>query len=140
LVRKARLPQEPTLRIKERAIYDTTDDYQPPLPTARATNPLLVVALLIGQLVIAIILCVLAVFNAFAVDGCARGCDYALSTFAAALTPIAAVITLVGAIVISILRHRRNRSSWWAPVIGVVLVAVAFLVSSGLTVTATNPL
>ena len=82
----------------------------------------------------------LTVFNAFAVDGCARGCYYALSTLAGALTPIAAAITLVGAIVISILRHRRNRSSWWAPVIGVVLVAVAFLVSSGLTVTATNPL
>ncbi|MFF9563836.1 DUF6264 family protein [Leifsonia sp. NPDC014704] len=102
-----------------------------------ATITLLVLMTLMGLL-----LSFTVVLEQMGVAGCSAApaaCDYALIGITTWITPVALALGLAGTIAGLVARARTGRRSWWVPLVGLVIVIVAFVVASLLVFQATHP-
>lgn len=102
-----------------------------------ATITLLVLMTLTGLL-----LSFIVVLEQMGVAGCSAApaaCNYTLIGITTWITPVALALGLAGTIAGLVTRARTGRRSWWIPLLGIVIVIVAFVVASLLVFQATHP-
>lgn len=97
-----------------------------------ASDVILTVLLTVGEVILCLCLAAIVVLESFSVAACGptHPCDFQLFAASQYVTPIAGIVALVGTVVLGIALGRRGRRVWWAPIFGVVLVIVAFVVAS----------
>jgi hypothetical protein len=85
--------------------------------------------LLIVLGVVGVFFCGAVYISLFQYDACLGNCDYTMGNWALYGMFGVAVLAIVLSIVISVSLHRRNRSSWHVPVVGLAVEGVAFFVA-----------
>jgi hypothetical protein len=88
----------------------------------------------------AVVLSAVVVLVSLRVDACAgRSCDLVAGQFSVYLTPAVGLVGIVLAIVLSVVRGFGGRSLWPAPVLGIVLVIIGFVVALIINTVALTP-
>jgi hypothetical protein len=90
-----------------------------------ANTRALSILLIVAQVVVSIAAVYLVMLQTLSVAGCGDRCDYGLVTAAFRGTIIAASVALLGSIGVVVVRSRQGLPSWWAPVVGMALIAAA---------------
>jgi uncharacterized membrane protein len=120
--------------------YDSDPDFgldSIPVPRVRsghndlaATIGLLSVSILVG-----LVLYFLVVLQLMGVDACsgrAGSCDFALLGATIYITPGAVVLVIAVTAVGLVARAKASMRSWWIPMLGLVVIVLAFVVASEL--------
>jgi uncharacterized membrane protein len=95
-----------------------------------ATIGLLIVAILVG-LVLSFVL-VLQLMGVDACSGRPGGCDFNLLGATTYITPAALLLAIAGTTVGLVVRAKTAMRAWWIPLLGLVLILIAFVVASDL--------
>jgi hypothetical protein len=120
--------------------YDADPDFgldSIPVPRVRsrhedlaATIGLLSVSILVG-----LVLSFLVVLQLMGVDACSSRpgeCDFALLGATTYITPGAIVLVVAATAVGLVVRAKSSLRSWWIPMLGLIVIVVAFVVASEL--------
>jgi uncharacterized BrkB/YihY/UPF0761 family membrane protein len=92
------------------------------------------VLLLVGLALLVPIAGFMGLLTAMASDGCgANTCNGALMTLGVGTSAISSVLVGIAALVWVIVRWVRGRSTWWVPLVAVVVGAVLWALGAGLT-------
>lgn len=100
------------------------------------------ITLLVLMTMMGLLLSFIVVLEQMGVTGCSAApasCNYTLIGITTWITPIALALGLAGTIAGLVIRARTGRRSWWIPLLGLVLVILAFVVASLLVFQATHP-
>lgn len=95
------------------------DTYVSPNETPKA------VLLLVAQLAVSVAAVIVVLLQTFRVAGCDDACNYTVVTAAYQGTLAVAIVAFLASIVVIAVRGSRRRPSWWAPVAGIAVVALA---------------
>lgn len=90
-------------------------------PTGRAKG----IGLLIAQALVAVIMYYGIVMQSMSVAGCGDSCDYALLATSYNLFLWVAVASFLASLVGVVVLSSRGKESWWAPMVGLSLTALA---------------
>lgn len=111
-----------------------------PSPRARSQRPGLELFLWLLLPVILLITHVVQVFEQFSTVGCEGTCDLDLSFNARAAYPWEAAASIAVAVILAAILRLRGKPSYWAPLVGVVLVVSSAIITSLLFQTGLAPM
>jgi hypothetical protein len=89
----------------------------------------LAISFIVVQAVLGVLIFGASLVLSFSAAGCSsHPCNFDLAAFALYLGPVVAVVSILACIALTVVRFRRGKSLWIAPVCGAVTVAVAGVV------------